>query len=134
MNKTRAYTFIGVALVIGFGAGWFDAKYSAGRVPTDIAHSTLAAEIGGEVRALERLRAGNTTNAVEILEAQLDGALLALEANLSITPNRGADPFPFQMLQLAKDYRAKFPHQSNSPEMAQGVARAFQLADEHKRP
>lgn len=34
MKKTRAYTFIGVALVVGFAAGWFDAKYPPGRVPT----------------------------------------------------------------------------------------------------
>lgn len=124
---------IGIALVIGFAVGWLDGKYTPGRVPAGIVNRTLAAEIGGEVRALERLRAGADTNAVEILEAQLDGALIAMEAGLAIKPGRDADPLPFEMLPLAKEYRAKFPPQS-PPEMAQGIARAFQLAPEHKQP
>jgi hypothetical protein len=65
MSKTRAYTFIGVALAIGFAIGWL--KYSPARVSASLANRTLAAEVGGEVQALERLRAGNTNKAVEIL-------------------------------------------------------------------
>ena len=100
----------------------------------DPTSQTLAAEIGGEVRALQHLRAGNSSNAVTILEAQLDGALVALHASLSISPSPGDDPFPFEMLELAREYRAKFPHRSNSAEMEKGIADAFRLVAERKKP
>lgn len=78
------------------------------------------------VAVLNRLRAGNTTNAVECLELTLDGDLLDLGALLDPRELQRA-PMNIVALQMVRDYRARFPHKFGSPEVEKAAEKAMRF-------
>ena len=90
----------------------------------------MMTEAGSTVGLLKRLRAGNSTGAVEVLEYRLDSALIGLGALLPSIPESRRDRSYLKAIQKAKDYRTQFPRTNDSPEITEGVARAFTLLDE----
>ena len=133
MSKTSAFLLAALALIIGAFAGAWGVAQFYGRFTGNLTSTSLAAEAGTTARILERLRAGNATAAVELLELKLDGAVIGLGAFLAETPASRRDPSHLKMLQIARDYRIKFPRKTNSPEIDDGVARAFGLLDGQTR-
>lgn len=86
MRMRSALLLAFAALMIGAIAGGWGVGELQGRITTQWAGVSSAAEAGTTVWALERLRSGNTTKAVELLESKLDGALIGLGASLSSAP------------------------------------------------
>lgn len=82
-----------------------------------------ATDVMTTVRILQSLRSGDTNAAIRMLESQLDGALIPFSA-----PSTGPrDAKHDKILIIARDYRAKYPHTSGSPEIDNGVSRTFSL-------
>jgi hypothetical protein len=129
MSKTRALSFALAALIIGAVVGGWGVSRFWGRVTYDLSVGSMAAEASTTVGALERLRDGNTTGAVELLEIKLDGALIGLGAFIPEIGESRRDPLHLKVVEMARDYRAMFPRTNDSPEIADGVARAFLLLD-----
>ncbi len=129
MSKTRALLFALAALIIGGVAGGWGVSKFWGRFTGDLSASSMAAEASTTVRILERLRDSNTTGAVESLEIKLDGALIGLGAFIPEIPESRRDPMYIRAVEIARDYRDKFPRTNDSPEISDGVARAFSLLD-----
>jgi hypothetical protein len=71
------------------------------------------------VALLQRLRAGQTNEAIEVLELTLDNALISLAAS----PQEIGEA-QLKTLEMAKQYRAKYPRNSDP-----GVSKAFDLLD-----
>ena len=65
-----------------------------------------AADIGWTVAILERLRSGRTNEAIQLLESQLNGALMGIGA----APPDARDPKFDTLLKRAQQYRSKYPH------------------------
>jgi hypothetical protein len=83
-----------------------------------------AADIATTVRALENLRAGQTNDAIRLLETRLDGVLINFGASSDGLRDTNYD----NSLKMAKRYRAKYPHTSGIPEIDNDVTRAFSLS------
>ena len=84
------------------------------------------------VSVLERLRATHTAEAIDLLELQLDGALIGVADALRGAHKKELAAAPLNTLQRAREYRAKFPHKSGDPNIDEGVARAFGLLEQRK--
>ena len=129
MSKTRTFLFALAALLLGvLGGGWGASRFWE-RVTGDWEARSMMTEAGSTVGLLKRLRAGNSTGAVEVLEYRLDSALLGLGALLPSIPESRRDRSYLKAIQKAKDYRTQFPRTNESPEITEGVARAFTLLD-----
>jgi len=129
MSKTHAFLLALAALVIGaVGGGWAVSKFW-GRFTSNLSTGSMAAEASTTVGILKRLRAGDSTNAVELLEIKLDGALVGLGAFLPEIPEARRDPLHIKVIRTARDYRAQFPRTNDSPEIAEAIAQAFILLD-----
>ena len=67
-----------------------------------------------KVYVLKYIKEGNLPKAIELLEVELDGGLIGLgEKN----PTKRTDEAVQKAILLAKEYRAKYPWQSSSPEL-----------------
>jgi len=87
----------------------------------------LEADAGATVVVLRRLRAGNTNNAIECLETDLDGDLLSMALIRTTTPDFMRDPSFIQTRAMVKAYRTEFPHKSSHPDIDEKVAKALQF-------
>ena len=129
MSKTRASFLALAALVIGAVVGGWGVSKFWGRFTGDLSAGSMAAEASTTVSILKRLRAGDLTNAVELLEIELDGALIGLGVFLPDIPEAHREPLHLKVIRTARDYRAHFPRTNESDESAEAVARAFTLLD-----
>jgi hypothetical protein len=127
MSKKVAILLAVVTLLIGGVAGGWAVGVFYERLTTRLAVSYLTAEASVTTETLKRLRAGNTTNAVELLELRLDGDLMGLGSFLDDPRELKNDPTYIKTLQTVKDYRTQFPRKSPSPEVDAGADKVFDL-------
>jgi hypothetical protein len=82
-----------------------------------------ATDIATTVQILQSMRSGDTNAAISLLETRLDGALISFS-----TPSANPRDAKYdQILAMARDYRAKYPHASGVPDIDNGVSRTFSL-------
>jgi hypothetical protein len=127
MSKNAAIILAVITLLIGVVAGGWAVGIFYGRLTTRLIIGQLTAEASTTTVTLKRLRAGNTTNAVELLEIKLDGDLIGLGAMLTDPRELKSDPQYIKTLQMVRDYRTQFPRKSSSPEVDAGADKAFDL-------
>ncbi len=99
----------------------------------------IAAEIITDLACLQRLRAGETNEAIAVLELRIDGAMGLLADGLSLIPSSQRDPQQLQVIRSYRHYRHQFPL-TNSPAypfktaippgVKEGIARAYALVPE----
>jgi hypothetical protein len=107
----------------------------------------LAAEISGDLVCLQRLRAGETNEAIVVLELRVDGAVGMLGEGLRLIPSSERDPLQLGAIRIHRHYRRQFPL-TNSPAylrsnigtnrfgpmiprgIQEGIARAYALVPE----
>jgi hypothetical protein len=131
-SHVMAKTIIVIALttfILGAVGGGWGVSLFHGRMTDNLISGSLAAEASTTVGTLTRLRDGNTAEAIELLEIKLDGALIGLGAFLPEIPESRRDPLHIKAVEMAHAYRTRFPRANDSPEIADGVARAFSLLD-----
>jgi glucose dehydrogenase len=127
MSKRAAIILAVLTLLIGIVAGGWAVGLFYGRLTTRLIVGQLTAEASTTTVILKRLRAGNTTNAVELLEIKLDGDLIGLGAMLADPREFKRDPQYIKTIQMVRDYRTQFPRKSGSPEVDAGADKAFDL-------
>ncbi len=127
MSKKAAIILAVMTLLIGIAAGGWAVGMFYSRLTARLIVGQLTAEASTTTVTLKRLRAGNTTNAVELLEIKLDGDLIGLGAMLADPREFKSDPQHIKTLQMVKDYRAQFPRKTGWPEVDAGADKAFDL-------
>src|SRR5215471_12977196 len=107
------------ALAVGVGVGGFVGhraeamKLSASDTP--LLTSTLAAHTGLDIAYLYRLRDGKLDEVRSLLEMKIDSDLVTLSRRLAALPVAERDPQQLKIIQLHRDYRAKFPYTNSVP-------------------
>lgn len=101
---------------------------SRDRVTTSSRDQAEAAAVGilTQTVALKRLRAGDASGAIAILETTLNANLLILEGNLEVQRS----PKVKSILETAAEYRERYPHRSEQELDAQ-VSR---FLNQYRRP
>ena len=134
MSTARAILLAVVYLITGaLAGGWGVSYFYWQRFTNDLCVGSLSAEASTTTGILKRLRADDRTNAVELLEVKLNGALVGLGAFLSEIPKSRRDPTNIKAIQMAKDYRAQFPRTNDSPQIQNAIADAFGLLESRHR-
>ena len=86
-----------------------------------------------EVHALQSIRNGNITNAVEKLEFNLDWALIGLTRFLENKPASPIEQTDVKEIQKVKVYRATFPRVTGT-QVDKDVAKVFDLLNAQLNP
>ncbi|NJM55207.1 MAG: hypothetical protein HC841_04205 [Verrucomicrobiae bacterium] len=81
-----------------------------------------AADIVYSLTTLNALKSGKITNAMELLEVQLDGGIIVLGSKLEELPAHLHHKNQIKQMKAAWDYRAKYPRKSDDPDMDATVA------------
>ena len=110
------------SLVVGIFIGGLLGTHSVGNTATGL----IGVQTLTTVCVLGDLRAGDTNDAINILEGDLDVSLMTLGANISGIPPSLRDSL-VRPVRLARDYRAKYPGTHLGAEQ---IGRAFTLLDE----
>jgi hypothetical protein len=129
MNKKLAIILIIIAFLIGAGGGFFSTNYFWLNFMGKFYSTSLAAQTGIDVHLLNSLRSNNVTNAIDLLEIELDGSVVGLGTYLRDIPESRRDSTQMKILGRAKEYRSKFPHESSSSLGDQMISNAFLLVD-----
>lgn len=87
------------------------------------------ANLGVTLGILERLQDGHTNAAYELLEGQLDAAIIGFVRCYRDLPASAQKQPGLKVLQQARDYRAKFPFKERYAEVDTAVADAFKELD-----
>jgi hypothetical protein len=132
MNKKLVIVLIVAAFVVGAIGGGFGISYFWVRFVNKFFVTTEAAQAGIDVSVLNCIRKNDVTNAAELLETELDGSLIGLSAYVESTPKAQRDQMDMKIIQRAKDYRSKFPHENSEPEINQAISNAFLLVETNK--
>jgi hypothetical protein len=126
MSRIKIAALCVVVLIVGIAIGGYGAVSYMSTFNSALLSSRLAnaatADVNTRVMVLRSLRASNQTAAIEMLEALLDGDLLVLG---SFKPEE-RPASASRILRSAAEYRSKYPHKADSPEVNAGVQRAFQ--------
>ena len=128
--KPITILFVLVALAAGVGIGGYisrDIKLSVSDTP--LLTSTLAAHTALDIAYLYRLRDGKTDEVRSLLESQIDSDLVILSERLATLPVAERDPQQLKIIQMHRDYRAKFPYTNSVPYIQQGITKAYTLLD-----
>lgn len=130
MSKKATILIALSTLVVGTILGALGATVFQAHSSNKLAVGSLTAEATTTVGTLNRLRAGKMNEATDLLETKLDEALIGLGAFLADPRELNRDPLRRKTLEMARDYRAKYPHDSGSPIVEESIARAFSLIKE----
>jgi uncharacterized protein YneF (UPF0154 family) len=129
MSKKLAIILIVVAFLVGaIGGGW-SIGYFYNRLTTRLVCNTETARAVMDMAALNRIRSNNVTNAIKLLETELDGSMITLGLYLKDIPKSQLDADQLKALRRIKDYRDKFPHTNEYPELNRIISNALLLAD-----
>ena len=88
------------------------------------------ADLGITLGVLQRLREGHTNAAYELLEGQLDSAIIGFVGCYRELPVSAQKQPGLKVLQQAKTYRDRFPFKHRSPEVDTAVMDAFNILGE----
>ena len=91
--------------------------------------SRNCADLGMTAAILQRLRAGRTNEAYEMLEGRLDSDVISFAASYRELPKPLQEQGSLKVLGYVKDYRAKFPFKVGDRNVDDGVADAFKILD-----
>jgi lipid-binding SYLF domain-containing protein len=76
---------------------------------------------------LQRLRQGQSPEAIDLLEARLDGSLIALGASLNAMPRAKRPPQSMELLRQVRSYREKYPRHTENPDIDKQVTQLLDL-------
>jgi hypothetical protein len=107
----------------GYGAMSYMSTFNSGLLSSRLANAATA-DVNTRIIVLRSLRASNQTAAIDMLEVLLDGDLLVLG---SFKPEE-RPAAASRILRSAAEYRSKYPHKTDSPEVDAGVQRALRSA------
>jgi len=128
--KITTLIFVFVAFALGICVGGFVTQHIKSSVSdTPLLTSRLAADTGLDIAYLYRLRDGKTDEVRSLLEMEIDSDLVILSERLAALPAAGRDPQQLKIIQMHRDYSAKFPHTNSVPYIQAGITQAYGLLD-----
>lgn len=127
MKKAFFPLMIGVALICGMLIGFFYTSYQSSQFFTDMTLLHEANRASETFSALRKLRAGDTTEGINLLESSLDINLISLSSLLKEGTKDDALKSYTNLLVRIGAYRAEYPHKSEVPGMDSAVSDAMQL-------
>jgi hypothetical protein len=131
MNKKLAITLIVAAFIVGtIGGGW-SVAYVLNHITMRLFYATDADDAVTDVALLNRVRSNNVTDVVDVLETRLDGSVAKLGFYFKDIPESERAEV-LKTLHRVKEYRDKFPHTNDVPEINQAVSNAFLLIETNK--
>lgn len=135
MSKLRFASMLLAVLIAGFFAGLSAASvYWIRRVATDMTSTEFGA-VSDTFVVLKALRGGDTNQAINSLEDQLDGHLLAFGTQIWEVPAAKRRPEHTRLIARIRDYRTAFPRKSDSPELEQFIGHILSFTNtESQKP
>lgn len=135
LSRMKRFSFVLwllIGLIVGGAAGWFITGRHYSRWAEAFASAGALPELGNAYHPLKALRAGDTNEAIDLLESQLDGAIMYLSAVLSQEKDEKMKAAYGRALTRVRDYRATYPRKSGSAELDEGVAEALSAVATNK--
>jgi hypothetical protein len=109
VSKTRAYLLCSCTLILGaVGGGVATARWYQQYLYRFCADSA-AVQVGKDHTALYYFRTGDTNEALQLVEIDLDGQMAVLESMLKEVPRARWDTNDLVILERARAYRQAFP-------------------------
>jgi len=125
MKRFSFVLWLVIGFVVGGSAGWFIAGRQYSRWAESFVSARALPELGNAYHPLKALRAGDTNEAIDLLETDLDGAIIQLSAVLREQKDEKMKAAYVIALTRVRDYRAMYPRKSGSEEVDKGVAEAL---------
>jgi hypothetical protein len=127
MKKFTPYLFGVIGIAIGFiiGSVWILRMHTFVSWHQWSGSTSVKANL--IVATLKSIRSGDTNKAIERLEDQLDGEIIALGDIHTECPSPRYAATPIDALVRARDYRDAYPRKADFEFVNQSVAKAFAL-------
>ena len=109
MSKKRAFLFAVITLIVGLVAGGYATSKWYQRFLYRFCADGSAAELGKDHSVLHYLRKGDTNTAIDLLEIDLDGQMIAVEGMLQEIPKAQQETNDIVLLERARAYRRAYP-------------------------
>ncbi|HEY5041267.1 MAG TPA: hypothetical protein VIK53_04635 [Verrucomicrobiae bacterium] len=90
-----------------------------------------SADISMTAQILQALREGRTNELINVLEGNLNSAIMAFGSDYRNVDRSKRDKGELKSLQFAYNYRTKFPH--DDPKWESRITNAFKLLDENAK-
>ncbi len=129
MSKKFAVIFILAAFLIGVWGGSIGANHIWGKFFNRFAATGQLTQAGLCLPTLNRLRTNHVADAIELVENELDGALIGFGTYVDHDPHWHPDSTQRNILRMAREYRARYPRRSLHPEIDRAVSKTLALAD-----
>jgi hypothetical protein len=117
MKRFSFVLWLVVGLIIGGAAGWFAAGRYYSRWVEQFVSAGALPELGDAYHPLKALRAGDTNEAIDLLETQLDGAIIQLSAIVPEEKDEKMKAAYIRALTRVRDYRTAYPRKSGLAEL-----------------
>lgn len=122
-----------LALILGIATGWFISGHFYSGVFTKFFASTAFVDVNDAYSTLKALRAGEVSEATDLLEARMDGDLMVLGTLLEDIAPEDREPTRIRLLSLVKEYRDDYPRSTDEPEIDEAVDEALALSDDRSQ-
>ena len=129
MKRMHFLLFVILALCAGWAIGSFTSDHFYDQWIKRYLARNARVGVSDRLATLYALRAGDTNQAAELLESQLDGQMLALGAMIQEMPAPQRPAVDIQLLARLRDYRAAYPRKTSRPEIDQRVAGILSLTN-----
>jgi hypothetical protein len=119
-----------ISLVVGYFAGRFHTSQHWKRVFVDFVRDEASNQTCFYVRALNQMRNGQQSNAVDFLEGCLDGELITFSGleKLRLEDWDASALRAVSAIKVAKDYRAAYPYSGSPLLVSNAVQQVFTLS------
>jgi len=125
MSKVKAVVIACSAVLAGIVIGGLLVGYACIRTIKFINSGNEARAYTSAAQSfmlLDQLRRGDVQSPIDSLEVQLDGDLISLWGYHKDAPADKRDPHLLKLLAKVRDYRAKYPHRIQHPELDRTIA------------
>ncbi len=124
-----SFIYAGIGFVLGLGIAGLVGHWFYRRVNRRWERTTGASYVVDTLGNLEKLRSGDTQEAIKRNEILLDVGVMRLGQQLALLSRQRRNSDDLYWLQRAKEYRQKFPRSSGVPEVDAEVAHSFGLLE-----
>ena len=129
MKRTHFFLFVILALCAGWAIGSFTSDHFYDKWIKRYLVRNAFVGVSDRLATLNALRAGDTNQAAELLESQMDVQMMALGAMIQEMPAAQRPAADIQLLARLRDYRAAYPRKTNRPEIDQKIAGILSLTN-----
>ena len=128
MKPKLPWLLLGFGLFVGFVLGAISSTFFLNKIAAKHLTSGALVEGGKAYRALEEIRSGRTSNALDQLEVDLDSSILSASAILEERSGDKESASLRRFLTRIAQYRQRFPRTNESAEVQEMLDAALKSA------